>query len=544
MRVTAALLLLLPAAAPAQPLAQLYTEPQPPAASALERLNLMRHWGTGLPTNGRRDGIARIQVVGGQVLAQTRGGELVVLNAETGAVVWQSLLGAAYPYGLRIGVNDRSYFAFAGTRLYELDKASGRTLAAFDLPSSPATGPVADESFLFVCTGSNRLIGYALARPAPGPTDSPNAPRASLVAANPIRDVPPPPTNLRRETPLPRAEIVTESLRVGGPRLGDNSALRQRAPSMTTLASAVPPYTLTMGGAAPSVTVMPSAVPPYSLTKGGATPSVSVVRALTDLNPVFSLGPQPTQVWEIVTADRLDQAPLLAGRYLLTATAGRTVAGYFRDTGRPTFTFEPSSPVTAPLGQYESVAYVPTLDGTVSALTIDTGRLLWRYVAGSTVTQRPLVTDADVFLSTLRAGVERVDRASGLGVWRARDAGRVVAANVKFVYALDPDGVLLVLDRQSGARLASLDVRGYTVPVTNFQNDRIILAAEDGSLLCLRDRNLPRPEAGRNERTTIGRDEQNLMKPTDKPVTPPAPKPAPPKPGKPADEKKEDMKDN
>jgi hypothetical protein len=57
-----------------------------------------------------------------------------------------------------------------------------------------------------------------------------------------------------------------------------------------------------------------------------------------------------------------------------------------------------------------------------------------------------------------------------------------------YVYALDRQGKLLVIDADRGTTLSSLDVSAFTLPVTNERNDRLYLASNSGLLLCMRDR--------------------------------------------------------
>jgi hypothetical protein len=80
-----------------------------------------------------------------------------------------------------------------------------------------------------------------------------------------------------------------------------------------------------------------------------------------------------------------------------------------------------------------------------------------------------------------------------------RQAQRFLASNPKFVYAVDAQGNLLVLDRASGAQLARYTgVRDFLTPISNELTDRIYLASNDGLLLCLRDKDYVRPVRAKN----------------------------------------------
>jgi hypothetical protein len=103
------------------------------------------------------------------------------------------------------------------------------------------------------------------------------------------------------------------------------------------------------------------------------------------------------------------------------------------------------------------------------------------------------VTDDDVYISPERVGLYRLSRASGEVIWRNPRVERFLSANRKYVYALDARNQLVVLDRARGTPLSSYDLRDFTVPVVNDYSDRMLLAAHDGLLVSLHDRDNPAP---------------------------------------------------
>jgi hypothetical protein len=70
-----------------------------------------------------------------------------------------------------------------------------------------------------------------------------------------------------------------------------------------------------------------------------------------------------------------------------------------------------------------------------------------------------------------------------------------LAVNDEFVYVRDRLGNLLVYDRRQATDpvtrraepLARMELPGFNVPVTNHQTDRILMAADNGVMICLRD---------------------------------------------------------
>src|SRR5262249_51704914 len=143
--------------------------------------------------------------------------------------------------------------------------------------------------------------------------------------------------------------------------------------------------------------------------------------------------------------------------------------------------------------QHLNVAFLASDDYNLYAINMKTGELVWRHVSGAPILQSPCVNDRDVYISPQRVGLRRVDRINGREVWTNRDATRFLAANVKFVYALDALGKFFVIDADRGTTLAKFDCSEWTIAVCNEWTDRVYMAANDGQVMCLRHKDLVKP---------------------------------------------------
>src|SRR5438132_1560632 len=136
----------------------------------------------------------------------------------------------------------------------------------------------------------------------------------------------------------------------------------------------------------------------------------------------------------------------------------------------------------------------------------------------------PQATDEDLFIVADRGGLIRMDRQVGTSIWQNPEATQYLATNPKFVYATDKQGRLLVLDRRRGIRLATLDTSEFVFHVQNETTDRILLAAHDGTVICLHDKAFAKSLAIQSEGAKVAAPLQEAPKP--------APKPEKPLPGK------------
>jgi outer membrane protein assembly factor BamB len=204
-------------------------------------------------------------------------------------------------------------------------------------------------------------------------------------------------------------------------------------------------------------------------------------------------GPQPEFVYEYIAETRLELAPLMAENLLALAGSDGTFFAISKFEPRLQYRFRAQSPASSRLGQYENIAYVAAQDYNVYALDILAGKITWRFTGSSPLLRKPEVTDDNVYIVSFVDGLHRINRLTGDLVWNNRYAARFLSENKKFVYAMDRTGRLLILDRARGTPVGTYDTRDFPFPVSNETTDRFFLAANDGTLLCLYDRDYPRP---------------------------------------------------
>lgn len=212
---------------------------------------------------------------------------------------------------------------------------------------------------------------------------------------------------------------------------------------------------------------------------------------------------RPTPVWEEQTNITLSFRPVQTTETLMVVGPSGRAFGFWKTaregtTSHEAFRFDADGKVTVAPGHYGEMGYVGTDNGALYAINLTTGRQRWRHVAGTEISRRPVALEGDLFVTSKREGMARLDRATGDSLWRVparggatetnREADRFLAANSKYVYAFDESNRLLVLDRKRGARLSLLDTTGFRFPVVNEITDRLYLAANDGLIVCLRDR--------------------------------------------------------
>jgi len=257
---------------------------------------------------------------------------------------------------------------------------------------------------------------------------------------------------------------------------------------------------------------------------------------------------RPLFAWDYQTNERIDDKPaqskhslflsLPGGGYMALPKTPRTL-----EANAELYTYAGDSRFSATPGSSDNMAFLPTEDAHVYAVSIDSGKARWRYISGTAVVRPPIAVDVsdggpaekDLYVMAEHKGLARLNRDTGEPLWSLRkqdynpEADHFLAVNPKFVYAADRVGRLLVMDRKNGVLLSRFDVHDFVFPVVNGDTDRIYLAANDGLIVCLHDKDYPtslqykkvvRPPAEKSLEERIRELKAKLAKPITEPEAP------------------------
>jgi outer membrane protein assembly factor BamB len=519
---------------------RVWTQPAPPPTEALDRLNLRLGWQTVVPAMGYRDGIGTIQNLGDIIIVQTLRGAIIAIDPATGAARWQAKVGLPYPVIHRVGFNDSVILIANGTRIFALDRATGRSVWDVDLAGTPSSPPAADADAFYICLSNGRLSAYAY------PVESSSAgPTPSAGTATPGGNRPSEPAR---------------PLSTGTATATGSGAVRTQPvparPSASAGAQAPTPSGAPAGGSGRTITTSigtgtRSATTAMQVTGGRTATSASEVNR-TGRGGGGSGGPR--LLWDYQTNLRISERPVIGTKHVFIVGTGREALSLDKNGSNPV-PFIADAPFTSPITQYGTIAYAACANGTIYAFDMSTRSMLWEVTAHGAVFDRPIAFDEDLFVTSERGGVGRFVRANGQIRWQNPAAVRFIAANPKFVYARDAVGGLLILDRDRGTTLTTYDVREFTSGLSNGETDRLILGADSGLLVSLNDRAFPQPLRLHNPpppppptANEVPVEEKPpptppklapkpaAPKPADKPETPPAPSPSTPPPPKPEGE--------
>lgn len=131
--------------------------------------------------------------------------------------------------------------------------------------------------------------------------------------------------------------------------------------------------------------------------------------------------------------------------------------------------------------------FFASVDGYVYFCETDRGAILFRFAAGESIVETPILAERSVFATTVTGRLYSIRAEDGAENWQVEGVKKVLAASRRKLFAVSTRNTLLALDRESGAQLGELGLGQIQHSVTNNQTDRIFLATDAGRIVCLRD---------------------------------------------------------
>lgn len=140
---------------------------------------------------------------------------------------------------------------------------------------------------------------------------------------------------------------------------------------------------------------------------------------------------------------------------------------------------------------------IPSTDNSLYAVDLYDASTRWTYASGAPINQEPMVADQEVFVLNSAGDLASLDPDRGTPKWTINiRRAQILAVSPSRVYGRSLDGDLAFVDRATGKMLAlprdtaeraGLNLREFTLAVTNHLNDRLYFATPTGMLYSIRE---------------------------------------------------------
>jgi outer membrane protein assembly factor BamB len=129
------------------------------------RMGLERTWFAQAPIDPSRTRMSSWHLFYDRLYCVTDSGLVAAFNAETGARLWTRQIGNSGLAAFGPDANLAYLGVVSGSRLYLLDRESGRLKWSRDLGGAPSSGPALSKDYAFIALATGRIEGYRLDDP-------------------------------------------------------------------------------------------------------------------------------------------------------------------------------------------------------------------------------------------------------------------------------------------------------------------------------------------------------------------------------------------
>lgn len=194
-----------------------------------------------------------------------------------------------------------------------------------------------------------------------------------------------------------------------------------------------------------------------------------------------------SRMWNFQTPDLIISPPLPVGKNVVFASRRGIVYSLQDKNKELRYQMEVGNEINTPIGYSKDRLFVSDRNARMLCINIETGQVVWTFSGGAQIGQQPRVVNQFVYIVPHRNGLTSLAVSSGAQQWQQRIATSFVAASDNRVYARDESNNLLVLDRENGQLIGFVNMREYTMHVSNDRTDRLFLSSPGGTVIALRE---------------------------------------------------------
>lgn len=133
--------------------------------------------------------------------------------------------------------------------------------------------------------------------------------------------------------------------------------------------------------------------------------------------------------------------------------------------------------------------FAASADGYVYSLhpTRTSGNITWRYSSGESISRSPIPANEAVYAITDDTTLVSLDIKTGKLRWKVQGIKGYLGSSKTRVYVVGEVGRVVVLDIESGDRVAVIPLDEFDLQVANPLTDRIYIGTKMGSIQCIRE---------------------------------------------------------
>ena len=203
---------------------------------------------------------------------------------------------------------------------------------------------------------------------------------------------------------------------------------------------------------------------------------------------------------EVLTRSIIDHPPVVHENVVYAATTDGRVYAVNSDLTQlwgiapemPDGIFRTDGKIEGGIKADEGGVYVPSTDGKLYCLDLNTGRIRWQYIAGVPLKESPITTSDTVYIRVRGRGLVALDKKAGPPFrqprWTSDEATQLLADDASHTYVLTKSGRILALDKATGKVKFQSDRNDFVSGVTHVdaKDSTIYVLTKGNDLLAVR----------------------------------------------------------
>lgn len=237
-------------------------------------------------------------------------------------------------------------------------------------------------------------------------------------------------------------------------------------------------------------------------------------------------GAWAAEVWRYKAGKRITSPPIVTSRVVCFASQDASIYILTAKEGKLVYQLEIDKPAAAPLLRLENTVFISSQDGSFLAINLDggkgdkgtvvgqtaptiddekadeakpekvetkaprlrSGQVIWEFTTALPIRKPMWAIGTNLYLTPERGGLYCLDPLSGKRKWSHPNLSGFLAELEELVATVDYDGNMVMVTKDRGQVVGSLELRRFAVRIGNDRTDRIYLSTETGLVICLRQK--------------------------------------------------------
>ena len=193
------------------------------------------------------------------------------------------------------------------------------------------------------------------------------------------------------------------------------------------------------------------------------------------------------QVFEAAAEDNSMISAIVADEdFVVFATDTGCCISFTLDRPTRLWQFDAASGILGPIVRDGGSLFFASKDTNVYKINVLNGKFVWKYQTAAVLDEAPRVTGDVVYQRVRDEGLTAISKDTGQLLWELAGGADLLAEAAGNAYVITKAGTLVVMDNKKAKQACSVNFAGVSKYVTNVVDSKIYIADMSGRITCLK----------------------------------------------------------